>query len=485
MMRSKRAAIPIVALISLLAAMITLLSFAGVIDTASIFKLASISGSGDYIERPVFYYDKCEAISSYKYSTDYDVATDGNWINRPSVTDSYDVFFEGQDSSLLGSRYIEYSICNSKTLSNENNCRIYSKKVKLSTLYTGGTLYYEINNVGNDEYVWIQYQRGGGSGYTAQSGATYYIGWTPYGINRYNVLGGSSSAVSTSSCTYSSTQYDTILSTNADAVNSYYSGVDDSTNQKVLQPEEVRWYVAGYLTSAAPSFTLTYKGKDAWCRDTGSGGEIYEINTITTNGGTYKIASADWSDYLGSVDCCPGETQGDDVCNDDFEFEQLAGSECGLFNSCGSADWTPLNSGTIIKYSCNNGFCESETQEVECASDSDCSDSNQVCDESTWECVDANVNLQGQVIETIPDNEQECEDKGGTWYSEQSKECSLLNYLGVGECDVIVVEYCELGSGINWTLWIIVIIGIGSVYLFRGELYGILRGLLGRVGIRI
>ena len=142
----------LVVIISLVAMSITILSFAGLINPASIL------GSGDYIERPVFYYDKCEAIGAYDKSVDYALATAGQWVNRPSVTNAYDVIVStpvtlGMLSTgllpITGHR-VEYYVCNSKVFS-ESNCDIYSKFITTGNPVT-------ISNVRPNEYVWVQYQ---------------------------------------------------------------------------------------------------------------------------------------------------------------------------------------------------------------------------------------------------------------------------------------------------------------------------------------
>lgn len=469
--KNKKGIAPIFVALSIIASVFTILSLTGIIQ----FDVASIIGSGGYIERPVFYYDKCEAVSSLKYSEVYTLATNGQWLNKPSVTNQYSITININDLTFNTCHQVEYYICNSKTLSSESNCRVYSKKI--TAVREGDSIL--ISNVKPDEYVWAQFQKSFFCfDYDGSSGATYQVSFIPYGLRQYNVLGGSGAVINPNSCTYPSTQSDTIISSDADSINDAYRGVDTSTNQRVLQPEEVRWYVAGYLTSASPSFALTYSGQRAWCRPTGTGAEIYAINEIQTSGGTYKIASADWSDYLGSETCCPGQTRGDEVCNDNFQWEIVGGSECGIFNSCGSPNWVPYSENTLIKYSCVNGYCESETKTVECASDYDCIDSNEVCDLNSYTCEQANVNIKGQVIETIPDSEAECIERGGKWITKEETDKSLLNYIGIGEPELIVTEYCQLGSGINWAFWIILIIFIFFLVVFGKPILITLRGWL-------
>lgn len=427
----------------------------GLIMILSSSVLQSVSGSGSYIERPIFYYDKCEQCGGLKGSA-INTFSD-NWVIKPSVTDEYSVIIT-EIGGLL-KRRVTYSICNSRSES-ASNCRIYKKITTYGEIEKSEL---DIERVKPNEYVHLKYEVidpfSFGLSWDLKN-AKYQVFYQPYCLRRYNVLGGASIQVNPNSCTYSSRQTDTLVSTDSNTVKNAFQDVSRSTDENTLQPNEVRWYVAGYLTSAEPSFKLTYDKQDAWCRDLGSGGEIYKINKVTTPGGTYKIASADWSDFLGNVNCCPGETKGNQVCNSKFQYETIAGSECSIFKSCGSPNWVPFTSKQLVKYSCDNGYCKQQTKNVECASDYDCQDSNEVCDLKDFTCVNANVNLDGQKIDTIPDNQADCQKAGGTWITSQtSRKVGFLCFYGIGLCneEVITEEYCDFGAKNNYLLWGIII----------------------------
>tara|TARA_Y100000034_G_scaffold131602_1_gene192707 strand:- start:355 stop:1794 length:1440 start_codon:yes stop_codon:yes gene_type:complete len=478
---NKKGATQLLILFTLVAGTITILGAMGYLD------IASLIGSGNYIERPVFYYDKCEAVSDYDYTEPLTLATNGQWLNKPSVSSSYDVKLKVDDLPFsLGGVNFEYYVCNSKVL-NSLNCRTPSNAdeggMEIPISYEGQEVI--ISNVRNNEYVWVQFQKSySGFDKTASSGGSYQIGFVPYGIRQYNVISGSPNQINPNSCTYPSNQMDTLLSTNADKINSAYRGVDMGTSERVLQPEEVRWYVAGYLTSASPSFVVD---GNKWCRPTGNTGELYAINEVTTLGGTYKIASADWSDYIKSVNCCPQQTRGDEVCDDNFEWKKIRGNECGVFQSCGSPNWIPYDEGEIVKYNCVSGKCEKAIKQVECSSDYDCIDSNQICDLNSWICEDANVNLKGQIIITIPDNQRDCEGKGGVWITQETaSKTGLFCFGGLGKCqeEIIIKEYCEMEST-NWALWIGLGVVIIILFFFRGQIFAIIKTGLGKVGVKI
>lgn len=453
---------------------VAILSSTGLIDTAQ------LTGRGNYIERPVFKYVKCEAMGGLKYSTNYDISTSGQWLRKPSVTSSYNIVIKTPKPlgviSLglvpLGGHRVEYSICNSKVLS-ESSCREYGTKI-----LSGQRV--QLDNIKQEEFVWVQYQKLSWLKWKEDSGAKYQLGFIPYGLREYDVLSGSANPINPNSCSIGgySSKNDYIKSENIDKINS----VSPKSNQDVFQPEEVRWYVSGYLTSASPSFALRYKNQDSWCRSTGTSAEIYKINEVSLGSGTYKIASADWSDYLGSETCCPKSTRGDEVCNNNFQWETIKGSECGAFQSCGSPNWVSYSEKQLIKYSCINGYCAQEIKDVECSSNYDCKDTNQICDANVWKCVDANVNLKGQVIETIPDNSVDCEARGGTWISKKTEDKSFWNVLGIGEPEVIVEEYCKFPSW-NWTLIILIGVAIIFIFIFRNQILMGIRFVLGKVGI--
>jgi hypothetical protein len=431
--------------------LIIIILILGGLIAGGFLKLGSLTGSGSYIERPVFKYIKCEAVGSLKYSS---WASPDGWLIKPSVTNQYNVKIKATSVASLSNNYIEYSVCNSRVLET-SNCRVY--KQRFANVVTGKL--YEINNLRTEEVVYVQYYKIFFLKTYTQSNSwlTYQLSYIPYGLREYDVLSGSGAQITSNDCEIPSLYSTGKAEIKSDDI-SKTNVISPKSNERVLQPEEVRWYVTGYLTSASPSFMLKYQGYDAWCRSTGTTAEIYKINTITTSQGTYKIASPDWSDYLGSVTCCPKSTRGDEVCSDSFAWVKIAGSECGAFKSCGSPNFVPYSTEKIIRYSCVNGYCKSEVKAVECSSDYDCKDTNQVCDLNKWACVNANVDLTGQEIKTIADNSVDCKEDGGRWITEKTIQKSFWNYLGFGEPKVIVNEYCAYPK--PWWMWALIIAGI-------------------------
>jgi hypothetical protein len=441
-----------------------------------------ITGSGGgYIQRPVFKYIKCEALSGLKYSASKDITSGGDWLSKPSVSSSYNIKLKinnvpGLSDFPYAANKIIYSVCNSK-VNDKSNCRVFNQEIDRPSIGQQ----FDINDIKNNEFVFAKYVKYNSFSTADYKGMSYQIGFVPYGLREYDTLSAPQGYINSNDCSIPNIAdtKDQVISTNSQKAAVY---VSKYSNQNIFQPEELRWYVTGYVASLSDSFLLNYKGQDAWCRD----GKIYKVNTITTTTGSYKIASPDYSDYLASVTCCPKSTQGSQVCNDNFQWTTIGGSECSAFKSCGSPNFVPYSEAKLIRYSCVDGFCKSELKDVECSSDYDCKDSNKICDLGSYTCKDANVNLQGQVIKTIPSNQDDCDKKGGTWVSSKSTESTgALCISGFGLCTdkVIVNEYCDMGT--NWDflkIFLYIILGIAVLFILRFA-FPVLRGTLKGVPI--
>jgi hypothetical protein len=455
MLKQKQAVAPLI---------ILLLLGVGIFLLASNFNLKSLNlgditgGNGGYIERPIFYYIKCEATQGGLAHTDpVNIANAGQFITPPTTSKSYSVSVTTPKIGIsLQTHWFKYSVCRSE-INSQANCQIYNKETEIPQgLLSGNSQIMNIPDVTGTDHVYLKFECGvfspGDCG-----GAQYQINWIPYGLRAYDVLTAPQGDINTNDCRIPDmpqTQ-DQVLRTDSAKASGY---VSPNSNENVFQPDERRWYVSGYVSSLSDSFVLTYQGKSAWCRD----GKIYKINTITTTTGTYKIASPDYSDYLGSLTCCPGITTGSGVCKSDGSgYESIQNSECGTFKSCGSPNPVSYSTQQTIQYSCVDGKCQSKITPVECSSSYDCKDANKVCNTNTWKCVAANVALDGQVIITIPDNLADCQRAGGTWKSKTSTtKTGALCIWGYGLCkdNTIVNEYCDMGSGTKWYTWIIIIV---------------------------
>lgn len=478
-MINKKGAIPIVSVLIAVA-------LVGVFFVSpSSFSLAQITGSGQYIERPVFKYLKCEPASSLKDSAVVNLEKDGEWLIQPSYTNQYSARLIAPNDVSPGittPMHFEYSVCNSRVES-ESNCDPYRAKSQI--LRTGDE--FTIPNIAPNKVVYASVKRSTLFGLKGVEGE-YQLKFVPYGLREYNFLsGGPGGFINPNSCSVPSGDdsfRDRILSTDTTKVKSEQS-YQNRKSERILQPEEVRWFVTGHLTSASPSFTLDYRGQEAWCKAEGNSATIYKINEVNTGSGSYKIASVEWSDQLGTETCCPGDKRPGQTCNDDFRWEDTQGTQCSVFRPCDGGSWTPINPQTIGKYECVQGSCVLETEKVQCANDLDCSALNQICDKSKWECVDPDVNLRGQKLDVAPDNFVECEAKGGTWIKEtEDKRNAVVKFLNIGNADPVVTEYCELNSGFKFPVGTIAFIIIAGVFVifavrFRGSLSSGLKTIRG------
>lgn len=455
MRMNKRGFVPIIAIL-IVGVIVAGLAY-GVVDTGAI-----TGSSSGYIERPIFKYVKCTAMSDLKYSSEMSIGSSGQWLTKPSVASSYRIIGKTPDKypDNTLTRYVEYSVCNSQ-VNSASNCKIYNSQISTSNYA------YAIEGIKGTEYVFLTYKTKGLFSASTKSGATYQIGFVPYGLREYDVLGGSGNAVNPNDCTIPSgadSWVDRFISSDSKKIT---ATISKNVNEQTLQPEEERWYVSGYVSSAAESFILKYSNQDAWCKTTGQSAEIYKINTITLGSGTYKIASTDWNDKIGTEICCPGQVSGAKTCSSSFKWVETAGAECSSFKPCGSTNWVPYSEKTLIKYTCDNGFCKSQTKSVECANDFDCKDSNKICDLNGHTCEKANVNIDGQVIETIPDNKADCDAKDGKWITKTSHDRVWYNYVGIGTPKVIVTEYCDTSKP-NYLLWIgLTLLAVGGFYFGR------------------
>ena len=130
-MMNKKGYMSLIVMITLLAGLVTVGSYLGILD------IGAITGSGSYIERPVFYYDKCEQSSTLMRSA---VNTFNNqWLTpKPSATDSYNVLISDINPGKTSTPFINlksslvYSVCNSKTL-NEDNCPIFKEVIIITS----------------------------------------------------------------------------------------------------------------------------------------------------------------------------------------------------------------------------------------------------------------------------------------------------------------------------------------------------------------
>ena len=404
-------------------------------------KLFQMSSYPEYIERPVFKYVKCEMCNQLITSTAYTAAVGGSWNTKPTVTDEYTVRVFIPDSD--ATRRLNYKVCDT---ADKTKCSLSTTK----TLTMTNDAYFDIPNIRYTESVFLDYEE-----YAllklkyVDKSITYKLFFQQYCLREYNVLGGSAIPINSNDCKVNYVSND-LISTDIQKllteVDSKGSDLNQQTSELLFDPNEVRWYLAGYVSSAAPSFKLTYNGVDAWCRQVGNDALIYKINKVSSVSGTYKVASFDWSDLLDTKvnGCCLGNVLGDSVCQADFKYAKISDSSCSVFGDCGVPNYVPSGPKSVTKYSCINGKCVQEWKQVECASDYDCRLTNQVCDLSTYTCVKPNTNIEGDTYDDTGDGSS---DKICEWYESlkqsQSVDSGILGWRKwIGAEKIVTTTEC-------------------------------------------
>lgn len=480
--KNKKGVVPLL-LIAMLAAI-------GFLFAANYVSVGEITGSGGYIERPVFNWYACEPQQGGIAKTgNTTISSGGTWIEKSVASDSYTVNVLIDKVPIVGNaERIKYSVCNSKVIS-QSNCPLIFERIISTTSREKGHIY-TLADIDTDEQLFVKYevQYVPFGPWKEYSGAKYYVAYKPYGLVKYDVLHSGSTIINKNSCTVSTNDEswkDRFISTDSKALNSQSPG--KNTVETNLEPDEKRSFISGYVTSpAADKAFITYKNQQAWCLRGSNSGDIYKVNSVTTGSGTYKIASVEYSDKIGSEQCCPGDKKPGFACNDNFKWTSTqpiddkgtTNGECSAFNPCQAAAETPWTTKTVAKYSCVSSKCVLQTRAVECANTKDCADSNKICDANTWKCVNAGVNLAGNKIVVTPDNSVDCKTAGGVWVTDKttSKEGSLC-FAGIGICQekTVAQSYCKMPKfNFSALAWILVIIAIGAVLIaFRGPLYGV------------
>lgn len=431
--------IPLLMIISLVAGILTIINYYG-LDIGKY--TGSLVGTAKYIERPSFAYVKCEPIGQ---SSDYTttVKDSGSFVVPPYEASSYQIKVFIPDTPFFNPpRKLIYKECPQKLVS--SNCRTIEKTLSTSDEKN----WINLGTYSRDTYVWVQLivlsTPISDKGYKTEAQVTY----EPYGLRRYGSLSGVK-LLNANSCQVSITEawYDRIINENLPGLDFDTSG---NKNKEFLEPNEVTYYVEGFVTSPAPSIVLTYKGVDAWCQN----GIIRQINKVNTANNIYYVASVDYSTELGREECCPGEKQGAYTCSNDYKWVLTENAECSLFKPCDGGDWAP-DYGTekqVARYSCVDGKCVKDTKKVECSHNSECA-SNEVCNINTWTCI---ATGEGTPLpESVPDNIGECEGRGGTWVTKETENYKWYNYIGIGEPAVVSESYCKFPMA--WYYWVLII----------------------------
>jgi hypothetical protein len=226
---------------------------------------------------------------------------------------------------------------------------------------------------------------------------TYTVKAIPFGLYRYNALGGGIVPINSRSCKVTDSIYSNeILSETVSTAKDTRTGqvVSVNGNAEIIHPnDEIPIgkpynYVSDFVT--VPSFTLEqYNGQYVKCIMDGTTRTYYGFSTITTPDGTYNVM--DFNKVVGNPVCCERESTPSKTCQDG-KWIAHEEAQCSLIKPCPGSVWNPdpNNNKQLVKYKCLDSKCVAEYKAVQCTSSSQCA-SNQICD-ANWNCVNAGTN---------------------------------------------------------------------------------------------
>lgn len=257
-----------------------------------------------------------------------------------------------------------------------------------------------------------------------------------------------------------------------------------------LEPNEFSNFLdTWFVTPEETGGIYNYEGKDAFCIRS----KIYEINTVKLETGNYVIPG----DIVDSVQCCPGDKNGDQECGYDFKWGSVgvgccASGICTIQACDGEGDW-------ITDYSITNkikratactteGECLYEYKTVECSRNFDC-DTGQICNKNTWTCEGG--------TEPCGDKNGDCwDDCSGTYIPGCTVDPSCTQegeiIIGDGYCcnglvevsNIVGITTCEVPSvNIPWDIIFALLAGALVFALLRKKdaLIGLISGAIAGV----
>lgn len=442
----------------------------GILLISGIFAVLYFSGnlqssvnspSGTYIQAPTFYYYECSPASQPVESTHVNLNTGSSngWITCPSNTDTCDLWISQTEQTAWYSlnRRIVYQICHN----NGNNCdnQVYTTSDYFS-LSNANVPSVHISNllITDRVYVNYQYQNLLFQWIDKGNSAEWYQTYKPFILWKVDMFGGGRTEYTSISqgCNFNSGDVGNLLNSITNSIKQINTQTSSSSTN--LPFYQTRNFIGTYVPiSTANVNFVTYNGQDGYCLNR----QVFAITTATTNDNTYQIVDSNFNTLLAnSVTCCPGETQPNQKCGDDFQWHDIATAQCSAFSPCAGADWSPDGAKQLIRYNCVNSKCVSETKQVECTSNSDCGN-NQICDTSNYVCVNAGT---GGVIGG-GGNESNCK-----WYQDSyvtsQKVCSFL-FFG---CEEKPKSGCTTASWIFWTIIIFAVSFVIGIFILINKL---------------
>lgn len=207
----------------------------------------------------------------------------------------------------------------------------------------------------------------------------YNIDFYPFHIYMYNLFSSSSGYPVTNPDTQDCTWSGDVSKTNE--IIEYISGGDlkDDYGAYTIGVDSLRdpgrqvAFTAGFVSVPAAAYTSI--GDDQYCVDS----KVYDVVTVRTDQGTYKVAEVSTQNYVRTVECCNDADAirkfgADYFCNEDLEAEQYTGQDisCSAFDPCPMVGYVPGVDQTVYYQECVSGKCVTDSVKVECISNSDC-----------------------------------------------------------------------------------------------------------------
>jgi len=363
--------------------------------------------SGKYIEVPVFMYYECSPASAKKTGDWNDIPSQGAVVECPANSDTCDIDFRWIDDTGRGYTELRYQKC----IKNSNNCES-EKIISLERLgkneFPLDQVVITLFNIRRDQQVNIQFLDSlANIFFTGRDIGQARANFNPFILWKNGIFSGGRSEYTSiqQGCVFPTADRKNLIER---AINLIIPHDDDSIDSFELEPYKTRNFIETFVPIAKANVNfVSYLGQTGYCLNR----DVYSIATVEAEGETYQIVDTNINSKLKSnVECCPGEREPTRKCNSQFKWEQIAGSECSLFNPCVGIDWQCFGSGsTQRRFDCENGFCVERTKTVECCTDDDCltSAKGRFCDSFTNECSgipDINITKKEDCFNGIDDD---------------------------------------------------------------------------------
>lgn len=205
--------------------------------------------------------------------------------------------------------------------------------------------------------------------------ASYHISAKPFFLYRYDIFSLTSGQAipGTEDCTNAKTIGEAnLLITGVGGGGALEQQIKVSPTLNVdtaMRARDAVFYYVSNFVAAQPQYDMFDDGMK-YCVDK----KVYAVETITTKGGTYRVATTSTNKVLKTVECC---NAGDAIaakgtgyyCNSNFEVVPLAGSEgqACVNGLCPILGYVSVGNTKVAYQECNSGICSAPLYKtVEC-----------------------------------------------------------------------------------------------------------------------